>query len=328
VLTKFWEGVGSKLAERWVATVLTPAFAFWVGGLAAWVWKNDRYDLKGLLQRQLKSESETVQWVLVILGLIAVVGSAAIVQTFDRAALRLLEGYWWRVANPLRNRLVQWKSFRARRDDRRFQELAKKGVESLSRVEYEEYVRRDLRSSQMPTDPRLHMPTRLGNILRSAETTPRARYGLDVIVCWPRMWLVLESSAKEELAQSSAQLETAVRWWVWSALFLVWTFWAWWAAPIGVAFALLSYRAAISAAVTYADLLQGVFDIHRFSLYEAVRWPLPSNPSEDIETGRAVTKYLWRGSDQASPTFVGAKKDVAPVRKRSWIQSLLGSRRR
>jgi len=37
VLDAFWSGVGEELARHWVARVLTPAFAFWVGGLAL-VW--------------------------------------------------------------------------------------------------------------------------------------------------------------------------------------------------------------------------------------------------------------------------------------------------
>lgn len=37
MLDAFWSGVGEELARHWVARVLTPAFAFWVGGLAL-VW--------------------------------------------------------------------------------------------------------------------------------------------------------------------------------------------------------------------------------------------------------------------------------------------------
>lgn len=32
---KVLEGFSGKLAEQWVATLLTPAFVFWAGGLAA-----------------------------------------------------------------------------------------------------------------------------------------------------------------------------------------------------------------------------------------------------------------------------------------------------
>ncbi|MCC5666814.1 hypothetical protein LC653_23705 [Nostoc sp. CHAB 5784] len=32
---KFLESFGSKLAEQWLANLLTPAFVFWAGGAAA-----------------------------------------------------------------------------------------------------------------------------------------------------------------------------------------------------------------------------------------------------------------------------------------------------
>ena len=39
MLTKLMEGVGDKLADKWIASLLTPAFLFWAGGLLAWISK-------------------------------------------------------------------------------------------------------------------------------------------------------------------------------------------------------------------------------------------------------------------------------------------------
>jgi hypothetical protein len=35
VLTSYWTGVGDKLADRWVAAILSPAFLIWGGGFVA-----------------------------------------------------------------------------------------------------------------------------------------------------------------------------------------------------------------------------------------------------------------------------------------------------
>ncbi|MEH1778505.1 MAG: hypothetical protein V7K67_24855 [Nostoc sp.] len=47
---KILESFGSKLAEQWVATLLTPAFVFWAGGAAAGLqrfgWKRARAPVK------------------------------------------------------------------------------------------------------------------------------------------------------------------------------------------------------------------------------------------------------------------------------------------
>ena len=88
---KFLEGVSSKLAERWVATLLTPAFLFWTGGAITvihhfgWI----------CVQTQISvwvGEPSTV--LVVIAAFCLVTTSAFVVQRFDLSVLRFLEGYW------------------------------------------------------------------------------------------------------------------------------------------------------------------------------------------------------------------------------------------
>lgn len=304
MLTKFWEGVGSKLAERWVTTVLTPAFAFWLGGIIAWGW-HSRTSLNELIETHLGNDaSVSPDWLPVVLGLLVVAGSAALVQTFGRSILRLLEGYWWPVTRTLRDALVARQSNRAEKDHKRFQELQSKGLENLTRAEYEEYVRRDVRLSHTPSDSSRRMPTRLGNILRAAELHSEERYGLNAIVCWPHLWLVLPDPARAEVAGAMSQLETAVRWLFWSFLFLVWTFWAWWAVLVATVLGFFAYRMVIDSAEAYADLFRSLFDLYRFDLYQGLRCLAPSNPSEDKTLGEALTRFLWRGSDADTPPFI------------------------
>jgi hypothetical protein len=148
---------------------------------------------------------------------------------------------------------------------------------------------------QFPAQTEKLMPTRLGNLLRAAEMRPLNKYELDAVICWPRLWLVLPDSVKKELQEARAELNTAARVWLWSLLFLIWTVWAWWAAPVGLLSALFAYRWALDAAATYCDLLESAFDLHRTDLYKALRWPIPANPVEERELGRQLTVYLRRG---------------------------------
>ena len=39
MLSKFWESIGSDLAERWLEYIFGPAFLFWAGGCGIYVWK-------------------------------------------------------------------------------------------------------------------------------------------------------------------------------------------------------------------------------------------------------------------------------------------------
>ena len=90
-------------------------------------------------------------------------------------------------------------------------------------------------------------------------------------------------------------MDTAARIILWSILFLVWIIWAWWVPFVTLVVAFWAYRWALSAAEVYGDLLESVFDLHRFALYEALGWPLPQNTLTEEKKGQLLTGYLFRG---------------------------------
>jgi hypothetical protein len=302
MLTTFWEGLGSKLAEQWAPRMLTPAFVFWIGGLAAWLWGNLGGDIRAdgwatALQQhtnKLKSLPVALQVALVIVILLALVASAIIAERLTLPLLRVLEGYW-----PIRlGKWLQRHNFTKRQAAyRRAGDLAgKRDDMGLTSGEDAELAALELRLRRAPATLALTMPTRLGNMLRAAEARPRERYGLDTIVCWPYLWLLLDNDTKAELTQARGALNAATRVWLWGALFAVWTVWAWWALPVAVAVCASTYYVSmLSAAGVYGDLLEATFALHRTALYAAMRWPFPASPDEEIPDGEALTTYLWRG---------------------------------
>jgi hypothetical protein len=71
---------------------------------------------------------------------------------------------------------------------------------------------------------------------------------------------------------------------------------AWWALPLGILAALLTYYYwAIAAAITYSDLIEATFDLYRHLLYQSLRWRQPNDPTEERRVGQQLTEYLWRG---------------------------------
>lgn len=301
-MTKFWETFGGKLAEHWVVALLTPAFVFWVGGIGAWAWHSGWTRFNDFLTffTQL---SESAQVALVIGGLLVIMISAVIIQRIELGALRLLEGYWPHWTWPLRRRLIAKQNKYIDRKDARFQALARKGLLNLTPEEREDYVALDWAHMHVPAVPTERMPTRLGNILRAAERRPRDKYGLDTIVCWPRLWLLLPDTVRNELTEARANLNTAVRIWLWGMLFLVWSVWTVLAVPMGLLVALFAYRYTQRAAEIYGELFEAAFDLHRTTLYESLRWPLPATPADERRLGEMLTAYLWRGSDKTEPVF-------------------------
>jgi hypothetical protein len=301
---KFLEGFSGNLADEWIKTLFTPAFVFWLGGglaaLQRWGWDAAVVEFQKL--------QEPLPLVLGILVLLTVAASGFVVQQFDFTVLRLLEGYWPGWLTPLAGWLVKGQRRRFKRIDQQLQTLNRQGLATVTPQEREAYIQADLDLGEFPELGRL-LPTRLGNILRAAEDHCAAKYGLDAIICWPRLWLLLPEATKTELSQARHGLNGTVRIWVWGMLFLIWAplFQVWWPLPLGLGTAWLAHRWLIQAARVYGDLIEAAFDLYRLQLYQAVRWPLPSTPAEERVLGQALTDYLWHGSDQSSPTFTTPK---------------------
>lgn len=323
---KVMESFGGKLAEQWVATLLTPAFIFWLGGVLT--------AIQGLgwnrLITQYTAYPEPLQIAILVGALCIVAATAFTVQRFDTPIIRFLEGYWYPWLRPIRQARIthyhqhkqvliqQSQTLRTleAQQKARFQALKTiietQGATSLTPTERDEYrqlnehlltpaqqetlVRIRLALHNLPPNTDL-MPTRLGNILRTAERRPLEKYGLDAIICWSRLWLLLPETVKKDLQDARADLNNAARLWLWSILFLVWAaLGAWWAIPLGILSALFAYyNWAIAAATTYGDLIEASFDLHRQLLYQALGWKKPDDPNEERRVGQQLTDYLWRG---------------------------------
>jgi hypothetical protein len=335
VLESFWSGVGDELARHWVARVLTPAFAFWLGGLVLAWWESnaDTVATDGWLGALAVSAAALgelpvlVQGALLICALVLVSASAAVAERLTLPLLRLLEGYWTRPMS-LRRLLVGyrvWCHQRVRRRATPLQQRQRRG--SLSVAEFQELRRlrvtpesdqerlatlekgaatglsaqettrlgRDiawLRTS--PDRDDLRMPTRLGDLLRAAEHRPAASYGLDAVVCWRALWLLLPAEIRAELIATRAALDVAVRAWLWGALFLLWAPVNGWAALVGFGVPMLTYRFGIlPRAAAFGELIVTSFDLHRMKLYDALHLPRPASPAEErVTAGPRATRAL------------------------------------
>lgn len=313
---KFLEGVGGKLAEQWVATLFTPAFIFWMGGVLAYV---TRYGWEPIAKVFPDAKLEALQ-IAVLAGIsILIYISALIVQRFDVEILRGLEGYWYPglrdLLRPLLNCMTQRQIDRYKQLNKRRKPLSQKQLRdpsSLSLQERAELVRYDRAIRQFPTEENDFLPTRLGNLLRAAERRPNDRYGLDAIICWPRLWLLLPDSAKKELQDARAQLNNGVRVFAWSLLFLVWSVWAWWVIPIAIVSTCFAYSWIWDSAELYGDLIESAFDLYRGSLYQSLRLPLPTTAQEEKVLGEQITEYLYRGSLSAELKFLPTQDKTHP----------------
>ena len=347
MLAAFWSGLGGELAKNWAARILTPAFAFWTGGLAL-VWWSEHGDRVGdggwaeeleATARPLEQLPTVAQIVLVVGALLLLVASALIAERLTLPVLKILEGYWTR-PQWLRGLLVGYRRWRRRRWAKVVSELQpKEGRGDLTQEELNELTelaaadvldpgelereaalqeRRErfgaadfarlarglayLRWS--PREDHFGMPTRLGDALRAAELRPADKYGLDAVVCWYRLWVLLPPELRTEISETRLELDRGVRIWLWGALFVVWAPWLWWVAvPIAIVVPTLAYSfSMLNAAALFGDLTETAFDLHRMELYDALHLPRPSSPANEREHGARLTGILWHG--ETSPGIV------------------------
>jgi hypothetical protein len=238
-----------------------------------------------------------VQLVVIAGALAAVMLSAAIVQWLTLPATHALAGHW-----PLLGWL-QWQTNaqrrrRIERDEDRWNGLMERmSREPRTPALTSELLRLEARLRRVPADPAHRKPTRLGDALRASETRPNARYGLDVVVCLPRIWLLLPDTARQELGEGRSRLDGAIAVWLWALFATALTVWVWWALPIALAILTAVYAGWIlRSAQAYGDLLEATFDVHRALLYDGVGWPRPASLADERATGEALSVYLYRGT--------------------------------
>jgi hypothetical protein len=303
VLTKFWEEIGAKLGSRWAETSI-PALVFWTAAVLAVTRDGAAGARLDAARAWFVGQQTLLQAVVLLAGALAVMLSGVVVDRLAHPALRLLEGYW---PGPLA-RLSTWRvEGIARRaaeldgDFQRLENLRRRGELTPEQAARLVAVDRTLR--RLPAEGH-RLPTRIGNTLRAAERRPAAKYGLDAVTVWPHLWLVLPDAVRTELAAARAGVNGAVAALIWSVLLIAFSPFTWWAGVIGIAGAFVVHRFWLPPRVeVFADLVEASFDLYRPTLYQQLRWPLPTDPADELQVGAQVTAYLWRGSRASTPTF-------------------------
>jgi hypothetical protein len=307
MLTKFSEAIGSKLADRW-ATVAVPALLFWFFVSLAWIDGPGGTESVQQILADIGRQPVPIQAAVLIALLLLAAASGELVAYLTLPALRVLEGYWGATLERFRAPLVRRVERRVALLEARFQQLAGLiAADKASPRDRDAYVRLDQRLRRFPRAG-LYQPTRVGNILRAAESRPADKYGLEALVVWPHLWLLLPATVQSEIAAAYQSLAAAVGAVLWGLLLMPFGVWAWWAPVVGLLAAILAYRFWVLArAETFADLVEAAFDLYRARLYTQLRWPLPPNPAAERAAGRQVTIYIWRGLDGESPAFTVAE---------------------
>ena len=342
MLTKLLEQVSGKLQDRFSAHDFVPAIAFWTGGIVIAADKY-AWTVTPLTQDSIAALVVLLGALLILVASTAFVQrldfsmlrflegywpqwwpwswlKSMRIQSYCRKRMRLHEKLV-RSQRTSSDMEVGWMELQARVYELRqtvtpaegsevplsvdVRQIERAYCERLQgRIEAERLSRQlERQYRSLPAEEQL-MPTLLGNVLRAAELQPLLRYGLDAVTCYSRLWQVLPSESRENLASGRAQVNDAARLVTWSALFAGWPLYLWhfgaatWAVPVGALGALLGYRLLCHAAETFGDVLLATFDMQRLKLYTALRWPLPASPADEPQRGAQLTAYLLGRRDE------------------------------
>jgi hypothetical protein len=312
--SEFVGALGEKAAERWTSALFGPATLFWVVGLALWVVDEGSWNDTGDRVIDWFGGLTGAEQVLVAIGALLVVTALdALVRRLAFPVLQLMEGYRLlvrfsrltkRKSRLLADAKAELDAFIAGPD---LMTLTPQQLDRYSTVA--ELVRRS------PSSPAFLLPTQLGNILRGAETWPRDKYGLDGVICWSRLWLLLDEEVRAEIAKARQAIDDAVVLFIWGGLVLlawgpVFFFWVGLIAlPIALAVCAFAYWWTKQQATVYADLVEAVYDVRRGELYHALRLPKPKRSSEEPAQGEIVTSYLWWREQGDDLEFVDNDED-------------------
>lgn len=290
----FWSATGSALSARLLASA-GPTSVFWVWAFAVWsIPRGGWSHVERTLHPLLVGTGTAALLGVAVVALVVVTTSHLLVGRLTMPVLRLLEGYWPAVLGALRERRVtRWQA--------KAQELTTPSLPGKPARYTPAVASAKLRA--FPPHPQV-MPTRIGNIVRAGERRPATWYGLDAVIVWPQLWLVLPEQPRADLVAARGALDRTVTAFVWAllscGLSLVWPP----AALIGAGVAVTIWRWWIPAAATnYATLVGAVFDTHRIALYDALRYPRPPTPADEPALGRALTRSLWDDPSQAPSAY-------------------------
>lgn len=155
------------------------------------------------------------------------------------------------------------------------------------------------------------LPTRLGNAIRSFETHPNKRYGLDGVTAWPRVEALLSEGERETLTEVQTPFALFVNLTFLPAAFGIYVIVdllehppnsflvelallvATAAVVAGLTYAF--YEAAVGAAVRWGTSVRAAFDLHRFELYSKLGLKAPATQAKEVEVAKAATRCMLYG---------------------------------
>lgn len=278
--------VTGALGDRFTRAYLLPALAFvslsgvvtWLGSGRALAELSDRWDKAGV-SGQVALSSGLIG-IGLLLGLFLSANALAIT--------RIYEGYW---GPPSWLRKLGCRYHCERFDD----------IEVPMRFELYPTLSNDL------------MPTALGNALKAGEAYSGNRYGAESTIVWSRLYGLLPDELRAEMSAARSRMDASLVIAVLATTFAVvhalilpllesstWTLYGV-SVTSGIVIGWFGYLAAVSAAVTFSELVKASFDLHRLKLLKDLGFETPRSEAEERRLWGGLEEGWYRGGAVPRP---------------------------
>jgi hypothetical protein len=249
---------------------------------------------------------------------LASIGLGVIIHPIQFATVQFFEGYWGTgpLAQAIRSqRILHYQRLCMRLDaewtsaNNWLADLDDAGIggKVANSVRARSWADETLRvRGAFPSELAEVMPTRLGNVLRRAESEAGSQYCLDALQVVPHLMLTAPAGHADYVNDQRSQLDLAVRMTFLSAIatatavLFLWPYHFWvMVALIPYAIAYLSYRGAVVAASHYGAAIDALINLDRFSLYQQLHLRLPTTTEEERRFNTKLTELLRYDEDQS-----------------------------
>jgi|GEM_PF-821958 len=305
MIVNFMDKLGGFLDKRFIVAYWAPTFL--TLGLFSGV--HALHAGFGPAARLWKGEETAGRVVATVAVLLAVTVVAHVLQAFTAAVVRFFEGYSW----P--EWLARWAAagHRARAD--RLEKDGKLPGSTAETARFQRYF------AYPPTLDYVR-PTRLGNVLTSAEHYPQQVYGVNAVLWWPRLHVVLTDGFREQISAALVPMLSMLNLSGGCALaalagsaYLAVTDERWWAPGLvfaaGLLLARMCYLSAVAQAVAYGNLLRSAFDLHRRDVLKQMGVFAPATVNDEEALWDVLNTWLyeftpphWRTGESGLPAWV------------------------
>lgn len=299
-MTPFLNELGKKLAEKWLSALVIPGLLLLITtSIAVHLGHSSALDGRLLVKLVNQWTATATRWPVAgqAAGFAVAMLGSIIVGALIRAVAEMLVrpiwfGDWPRplAAYVTDRRKARWRELQDELGKLRANAPPENRSTELLRQMDRVSNRRDRIALAVPT-----RPTFTGDRLAGTAIRVRGQYGLDLVSCWLRLWVLLPEDIRTELRTARQLLDNAISGSTWAAAYLLLAC-VWWPAVLPAAVAGgITWNKGQRAAADHADLVESVVDIYVTKL--AAELHIINNDQQvDPEIGEWLTRIVRKGA--------------------------------